>query len=145
MKVQDIPSSQCWSFLGSRRLGRLGCALDNKPYVVPVSFAIQNPYFFAFTTKGRKAEYLKENPLVCLQFDEIASPQSWTSVIVEGRFEEIGGDAEQEHAHALLEEAAWWEPGYVQTTIKGNLRPAVPFHFRIFAEKISGRQGIPGA
>ena len=50
MKVQDISRSQCWTFLGKRRVGRLACALNNKPYVVPVSFAIQTPYLYAFTT-----------------------------------------------------------------------------------------------
>jgi len=144
MEVQDLTRAQCWSFLGARRLGRLGCARDGKPYVVPLSFAIQNPYLFAFTTMGKKAGYLKANPLVCILFDEIESRQSWTSVVVDGRFEEIQGDAEQDRAHRLLEGAAWWEPGYVRTTIQGHIRPASPFYFRVYAEEISGRRGIPG-
>ena len=143
MHVQDLTQAQCWGFLGARRMGRLGCAHDNRPYVVPLNFAIQKPWFFAFTTAGQKAEYLKANPFVCLQFDAILSRQSWTSVVVDGRFEMLQSDAEQDHAHRLLEEAAWWEPGYVRTTVGGHLRSASPFCFRVLTQKISGRQGLP--
>lgn len=145
MHVQDLTRDQCWSFLGLRRMGRLGCARDNRPYVVPMNFAIEKPWFFAFTTAGQKADYLTANPLVCLQFDKIESRQAWTSVVVEGQVEILQGDPEQDHAHRLLEEAAWWEPGYVRTTVGGRLRSASPFYLRILTEKISGRQGIPGA
>lgn len=142
MEIRDLSRTECWNFLGARRLGRLGCAKDNVPYVVPVSFSIRSPYLFALTTVGKKVEYLRSNPRVCIQFDDISSPQVWISVIVQGQLEEITGEVEQEHAHRLLESAAWWEPAYVRTTVQGKIRPAQPLYVRVLAEEIGGRQGM---
>ena len=141
MEIHDLNGTACWDFLGARRLGRLGCARDNKPYIVPIGFAMRNPYLVAFTTFGQKIDYLRANPSACVQFDEINSPQSWTSVIAYGQFEELLDAQGQDEAHRALESAAWWEPGYVKTTIMGHLRPADPVYFRIFVEEISGRRG----
>ena len=143
MEIHDLNRTDCWEFLGPRRLGRLGCARDNRPYVVPVSFAIRSPYIVAFTTLGKKVEYLRANPFVCIQFDEILSPQSWTSVIAEGEFEELSEERAQSDAHQLLEKAVWWEPGYVRTTVHGQLRPMAPIYFRVFVNSIAGRRGVP--
>lgn len=145
MEIHDLNRTECWDFLGGRRLGRLGCAKDNVPYVMPISFSTQRPSLFAFTTVGKKIEYLRTNPRVCVQFDDIASPQEWTSVIVDGQFEELVSVAEQEQAHQILESAAWWEPGYVRTTIHGQLRPAQGLYFRVLVEEISGRRGVPAS
>jgi Predicted flavin-nucleotide-binding protein len=145
MEIHDLNRAECWNFLGVRRLGRLGCAKDNVPYVVPVSFSIQPPSLFAMTTVGKKVEYLRENSHICAQFDDIASPQEWTSVIVQGQFEELTSTTEQDHAHQVLESAVWWEPGYVRTMVHGQLRPAVALYFRIMVEEISGRRGVATA
>lgn len=144
MEIQDLGRAACWTFLGARRLGRLGCARDNKPYIVPLSFAARSPYLVAFTTLGRKVEYLRANPCVCVEFDEISSREAWTSVIVQGQYEELSTARDQDDAHRMLETAAWWEPGYVKTTVRDHLRPAEPLYFRIFVEEISGRIGLPG-
>lgn len=145
MEIRDLNSAECWSFLGERRIGRLGCCLEGKPYVVPVNFAIVRPHLFAFTTEGKKVDYLRGNSSACIQFDEIKSRQDWISVVADGRFEELTEIAEQDRAHALLETAAWWEPGYVRTTVQGQLRPAKGMYFRISVEAINGRRGIPGS
>jgi nitroimidazol reductase NimA-like FMN-containing flavoprotein (pyridoxamine 5'-phosphate oxidase superfamily) len=145
MEIHDLNRTECWKFLGARRLGRLGCAKNDVPYVVPVSFSIRQSSLFAITTVGKKVDYLRTNPRVCVQFDDIASPQEWTSVIVQGQFEELVGAAEQDRAHQLLESAAWWEPGYVRTTIQGEVRPAEALYFRVLVEDISGRRGVASA
>ncbi len=145
MEIIDLSQTECWNFVGGGRLGRLGCAKDNLPYIVPLSLAAESGRLYAFTTLGRKVEYLRSNALVCVQFDEIKSPQEWTSIVVQGRCEEITDDAAQEHAFQLLQRRpVWWEPGYVRTAVKGNLRNEVPLYFCVIAEDISGRRGIAG-
>jgi nitroimidazol reductase NimA-like FMN-containing flavoprotein (pyridoxamine 5'-phosphate oxidase superfamily) len=143
MEISDLGKDECWTFLGERRLGRLACCRDGNPYVVPLSFAVQRPYLYAFTTVGQKTTYLRANDAVCVQFDDIISPQSWLSVVVNGKFQELTEAADQDHAHAILETAVWWEPGYVRTTVRGSVRTATPVYFRILADEISGRRGTP--
>lgn len=142
MEIVDLTRAECWSFISEGRLGRLACTKDNRPYVVPLGFAAESPYLYAFTTLGMKTDFLRANPHACVQFDEIGSLQSWTSVIVHGRYEEMERDADCEHAFRLLnKKATWWEPAYVRTITQGHVRSATPVYFRLYVEDLSGRRG----
>jgi len=39
MVITQMSEEECRAFLASASLGRLGCARDNQPYVVPTPFA----------------------------------------------------------------------------------------------------------
>jgi nitroimidazol reductase NimA-like FMN-containing flavoprotein (pyridoxamine 5'-phosphate oxidase superfamily) len=38
---------------------------------------------------GQKIEWMRLNPLVCVEIDEIPSDVDWTSMVVRGRYEEL--------------------------------------------------------
>jgi hypothetical protein len=48
-KIQD---RECPDLLARLGLGRLGCARDNQPYVVPIYFAYEPDHLYAFATFG---------------------------------------------------------------------------------------------
>ncbi|MDO9110186.1 MAG: pyridoxamine 5'-phosphate oxidase family protein [Desulfatirhabdiaceae bacterium] len=49
---------------------RLGMSDDNQPYVVPMSFGYKDgAVYFHCATEGRKIEFLRKNPRVCIEFD----------------------------------------------------------------------------
>jgi nitroimidazol reductase NimA-like FMN-containing flavoprotein (pyridoxamine 5'-phosphate oxidase superfamily) len=66
MLIQEMTEAECITILARARLGRLACAHQNQPYVVPIYFAYEQPYAYAFTTPGQKVEWMRYNPLVCL-------------------------------------------------------------------------------
>jgi nitroimidazol reductase NimA-like FMN-containing flavoprotein (pyridoxamine 5'-phosphate oxidase superfamily) len=77
-------------------VGRLGLAVDNWPYVVPLNYVYHNgAIYFHCADEGRKIDMLKANPQVCFEVDEDygivrsnkPSPHSthYTSVIVFGQ------------------------------------------------------------
>ena len=47
---------ECSGALKETRLGRLACAQDNQPYIVPINFAFDGTYIYGFTTLGQKIE-----------------------------------------------------------------------------------------
>jgi len=62
--------------------------------VVPVYLAYHEragaePCLYGFTTPGRKVEWLRANPRVCVEVDEVAAGDRWVSLIVFGRYEEL--------------------------------------------------------
>jgi nitroimidazol reductase NimA-like FMN-containing flavoprotein (pyridoxamine 5'-phosphate oxidase superfamily) len=62
---------------------------------------------------------MRANPLVCVQLDEVESPQRWKSVVAYGRYEELPDTPEYSHkrqlACSLLQRhPVSWEPGYVK-------------------------------
>ena len=101
MIIREMSREECLRVLAGTRVARLGCSLDNQPYVVPVSLAYQKPEwgepcFYGVTTPGQKIDWMRANPLVCVEVDEVAAHDRWVSVIVFGRYEELpetlGGD-----------------------------------------------------
>jgi uncharacterized protein len=114
MAVEEMTESECLDVLGRSRLGRLGCARDNQPYVVPIYFVQQGPYLYAFTTLGQKVEWMRSNPLVCVELDEVEGDERWTSVVIFGRYEELPetpGEEQQRLQEQLQERLHAREPG----------------------------------
>jgi len=81
MVINEMTQKECGAFLTSASLGRLGCSLDNRPYVVPIYFAYEPDYIYVLSTFGQKTEWMRANPKVCLEVDEITSQSKWMSVI----------------------------------------------------------------
>ena len=131
------------------RLGRLACAQHEQPYITPITFARDEDFLYAFSTLGQKINWMRANPRVCIEADEVVTRQDWATVIVIGRYEEITDAPEHEHrqihAHNLLKRnPLWWEPGYVKTVIQGTERPLSEHtYFRIHIDEISGHRGVP--
>jgi hypothetical protein len=91
---------------------------------------------------------MRKNPLVCVLAEEFISPQDWASVIVLVKYEELPDigphGTHRQHAYDLLQRRAmWWEPGYVETVLRGKARPMQFLYFRIHIEQISGHRGVP--
>lgn len=148
MQIRDLSIQESTEILKRARLGRLGCARDGQPYVTPAFLAFESNSLYGFSSVGRKIASMRENPLVCVEFDELITPQNWATVIVEGKYQELPKTAEFEdargHAYELLQRRpVWWEPAYVKTNLHGSVRPLEPVYFRILIETISGHRGIP--
>ena len=102
MKIRNMTREECFQFLSKVRVGRLACARENEPYIVPVFFAYNadlggKDSLYGFTTFGQKVRWMRANPRVCLEADDVNSCGRWTSVIVDGRYEELSGFVGQDH------------------------------------------------
>lgn len=106
MTIHEMSIEECHRVLAGAKFARLGCASENQPYVVPVSLAFdeKSKCFYGFTTPGQKVEWMRANPLVCVEVDEIVSYDQWVSVIVTGRYEELPETPSSEDARL-------WAPG----------------------------------
>jgi uncharacterized protein len=122
MRIREMNRTECARVLASAPVARLACARENQPYVVPVSLAYDEASgcLYGFTTVGQKLEWMRANPLVCVEVDEVTSRDSWVSVIAMGRYEELpshaGGAADPPRApvrsQQSREAAAWAGDGH---------------------------------
>ena len=80
MQIQELTKKECVEILTRVRFGRLGCSHDNQPYIAPIYFAYDDRHLYTFSTVGQKIEWMRANPLVCVQADEIVDHYHWTSV-----------------------------------------------------------------
>jgi nitroimidazol reductase NimA-like FMN-containing flavoprotein (pyridoxamine 5'-phosphate oxidase superfamily) len=150
MLIRDMAREMSLDLLRRTHVGHLGCARAGQPYVVPISFAYHREHLYGFATVGRKVEWMRANPLVCVEVEEILSRQEWQTVVILGRYEELPDTpalgSTRALAHDLLAKAAaWWEPGYVKTLLHGKERPLEPIYFRISIDELSGHQARPVA
>src|SRR5262249_6472502 len=140
---------ECNEFLARKRLGRLACARDDQPYITPCFFALEGDALYSFSTEGQKIAWMRKNPLVCVETDDIASPREWVSVVAFGRYEELPDtpdfQAARRLAHSLLQHRPqWWEPGYVRTILRGGAeRPLELVYFRIQIGELWGHRAVP--
>src|SRR5271157_1510903 len=91
MVIREIGREECLLALTEARFVRLACAHENQPYVVPVYLAYDEASgcLYGFTTPGQKVEWMRANPLVCVEVDKIAADDRWVSIIAFGRYEEL--------------------------------------------------------
>jgi uncharacterized protein len=143
--IQEMTRQASLELLARTHLGRLACAQGSQPYVVPFYFAYNNNSLYSFSTVGRKIEWVRVNPLVCVEVDEVVNSEQWASVIVFGHYEELPDapewQSQRTFAHQLLaQKPTWWEPGYVKTILHGTQRPVVPVFYRILVVQITGHR-----
>jgi nitroimidazol reductase NimA-like FMN-containing flavoprotein (pyridoxamine 5'-phosphate oxidase superfamily) len=147
MIVKELNRDECAAVLSASRLARLACSRDGQPYVVPIHYAFADDYLYSFSMPGRKIDWMRENPIVCVQIDDLGSSRNWRSVVVYGLYEElpdrIGSKRERDHAWSLLEKHAnWWEPGGLKPVPQPMARASTHLFYRIRVTSMSGRQGI---
>lgn len=143
MIIRELTHQQCRDILQRSRLARLGCALDNQPYIVPIqySYDAEHDCVYGFSTIGQKVLWMRQNPRVCLEIDDIQDKDHWTSVVLLGRYEEIQeGDDEADARHraqALFQQRReWWLPAAAKLP---DREPHAVVIFRIVIERLSGR------
>jgi nitroimidazol reductase NimA-like FMN-containing flavoprotein (pyridoxamine 5'-phosphate oxidase superfamily) len=148
MFIHEMTFDECQRALQKINVGRLACARDGQPYSVPINFVFDGTYLYGFTTLGQKVEWMRSNPLVCFEVDEVISDNQWMSIIVFGRYEELPDEPEYEqariHAHALLEKRAmWWEPAYMSQAHRDQPHSLIPIFYRIHIRSMTGHRATP--
>jgi uncharacterized protein len=142
MRIVEISQEECKELLQRVSVGRLACALENQPYVVPVSFAFEPGCLYVFSTVGQKIEWMRQNPKVCLQVDEIASHSNWVSAVVNGTFLELREPqyaAEKERARERLAQSTqWWVTPMAERREHTSDLSIEPVFFRIDIQSITG-------
>jgi len=176
MIVEEVTRDECLRALESAQFARLACAADNQPYVVPVYLAYYRNQdgedcLYGFATLGQKIEWMRANPHVCVEVDNISNSSEWQSVVALGRYEELpnihevpAGRPPERHsplgrrrmrgvaekgneqlfAHKLLEaRGMWWEPA---ATVRTSLNQAgqgrfLPVFYKIRLTEITGFRG----
>jgi uncharacterized protein len=169
--IREMSRDECLGALARGRLARLGCALDNQPYVVPIYYAFHKApdgdYLYGFTTVGQKVEWMRANPRVCVEWDEVTRYDRWVSVIAFGRYQELPDlaacgpecppgrppmraatlepseeDRERQRAQELLQQhTTWWQPGaaaYAASDHRDRSHSFRALYYRIRIDQVTG-------
>ncbi|MEO8077640.1 MAG: pyridoxamine 5'-phosphate oxidase family protein [Acidobacteriota bacterium] len=143
MVLEEMTESECRAMLARTQIVRLACARSNQPYIVPIHVDLDGDYLYGYSGQGQKIEWMRENPLVCLEADEMASQRAWATVVVLGRYEELPAapdyaDLRRRAEQLFQRHPMWWEPAAVPLE-GGDYR--APVLFRIQIVQVTGRRG----
>jgi hypothetical protein len=94
---------------------------------------------------GQKIKWMRSNPKVCVQIDEIKSQSDWISVIANGEYQELPEpqfEHERAHAHTLLQKRHhWWLNAMAERRIRLRDEEIKPLFFRIRVSSVTGLRG----
>jgi hypothetical protein len=144
MLVHELGPSQCREVLSRTHVARLACTHGDQPYVVPVSFSYdaESNCVFSFSTVGKKVRWMRANPKVCLEIEEIEDRFHWITVVVFGRYAEIDDSPEHHETrhralHLFQQRHEWWLPGGAKVGDRENHAIVV---YRIHIDSMTGRR-----
>ena len=145
MFIHEMSDADCRRTLKNASVGRLACARNNQPYVVPMHFAFDGTYIYGFTTGGQKVEWMRANELVCFEMDEVTSHDQWVSIVVFGRYEELPETPEYQCARDqafqyLQRRTMWWEPAFISEEHRDQPHSLTPIYYRIHIQEITGHR-----
>ncbi|HZY82571.1 MAG TPA: pyridoxamine 5'-phosphate oxidase family protein [Cyclobacteriaceae bacterium] len=100
--IGDLTQEQIDQVLHMSLVGRLGLINKDQPYVVPVSYAFDGEFVYCHSREGFKITSMRKNQKICFQVDIIDNLNSWRSVLVVGKYEEIKTENERKAAVQLL-------------------------------------------
>ena|SRR5215472_9231006 len=146
MMVSTMSPEECRDLLARFEFGRLGTAHQNQPYVIPIYFAYDGrDHLYSFTTLGRKVEWMRSNPLVCVEVDEVLSHFRWSSVVVLGRYEELPDtppyrEARLQAQARLEKKALWWQTALAASQVRGESHEANALFYCIHIDEMTGRR-----
>jgi len=145
MTIHELTPAECREVLGLATVVRLACARDGQPYIVPVFlyFDAEDDCLYGFSTIGQKIDWMRANPRVCVEVERIVDKYHWSSVVVLGRYEEIGDtpndSSARRRAKALFDlRPQWWLPATGK--VPAGDEHVTPIVYRIRIEKLSGRR-----
>jgi len=144
MLIQELTPAECADILQRTNLGRLACCKDEQPYVVPVhfSFDADRGCVYSFSTVGQKVLWMRANPLVCLEVEDVTDKNHWQTVVVFGSYAEIHRSPEESdargRAEALFQQRPeWWLPAAAKLSSREH--PDVVI-YRINVDRVTGRR-----
>ena len=146
MRIVEISHDECKDLLNHVSVGRLACSLEDQPYVVPTYFVYEPERLYVFSTLGQKIKWMRQNPKVCLQADQLGDESNWTSVVLHGTFVELRESAEKDHARERLAKFSdWWQTPLAQRRERTSDMSIEPIFFRIDIASMSGLRGMSEA
>ena len=146
MVITKMTAKDCQEILTHSSIGRLGCSRDDQPYVLPTYFVYEPNHLYGFATEGQKIEWMRTNPKVCVEIDEVTNDSQWASVVLLGRYRELPDvprhAEELVHARTLLAmRPTWWQTAFASRWSKSG-EAVVSLFYCIEIDSMTGYRAV---
>ena len=132
--------------LQDQLIGRIGCNLNGKTYIVPVNYVYNDPYVYIYSLEGKKVDIMRKNMEVCFEVEVLWDSINWKSVVAWGTFEELKGREARQKAWKLLSDRSLnlisndkTELTHTPLFKSDNVNDIEGIFYRIFLKEKTGR------
>ncbi len=122
----QLTPDQIEDLLFSEVVGRIGCHVDQRIYIVPIQYAYDGHHAYMHSGNGVKVAAMRRDPKVCFQVDQVCDLLNWQSVMCCGTFEELGGEAAERARRLLITRFAPLMKGEPPCPVNFNPTPGGP-------------------
>ena len=144
MRISELNAAECEEILARSEVARLACSRHDQPYIVPIHFSFDaaRTCLYAFSTVGQKIDWMRQNPKVCVEIEEVADKNHWTTVLAFGRYEEMNDSPADSAARKAAEQLfskrpEWWLPAAAKV---GSSERHAMVVYRIQIDRMTGRR-----
>ncbi|GAB4020191.1 pyridoxamine 5'-phosphate oxidase family protein [Spirosoma koreense] len=141
--LSELPPDVIETMLVNQYIGRIGCAAENRVLIEPVIYYYDGHFIYGLTRQGSKTQLLDINPSVAFEIDEMVSPGTWRSVVIEGVYEELKGHDLDDALYLLKQRKipvfADERLGYPGIAASPGHKPVYPVVYRIRITNKTGR------
>lgn len=144
MRIRELSAKECGEILQRSELGHLACARHDQPYIVPIHFSFDaaRDCLYAVSGAGQKIQWMRENPKVCIEVEDITDKNHWTTVLIFGVFQELedtpdGAPARARALELFQSRPEWWLPALGKSDQRVDHALVV---YRIRIDRLTGRR-----
>jgi nitroimidazol reductase NimA-like FMN-containing flavoprotein (pyridoxamine 5'-phosphate oxidase superfamily) len=135
--IRELTESQIDGILRRERIGRIGSTAVGHVQITPIIYGYDGESIYGHSRFGRKIQYMRGNPEVCFEVEEIVDPTSWRVVELTGSYEELADLHDRDRAMRLILAQAGGGPESAAVQVERGEDLVV---YRIRITKRSGRQ-----
>jgi uncharacterized protein len=93
--VGQLSPEEIEAFLWRSRIGRIGYCVDDRPCIVPITYAYDGTAVYVSSGPGQKVDAMRARTQICFEVDDIDGSAVWRSVIADGVYEELTRESER--------------------------------------------------
>ena len=141
--IRSLADDEIEAVLRAEIVGRIGCSVDGRSYVVPVSYAFADGAIYAHSADGLKIRMMRQNPEVCFEVDHVEDLVNWHSAICHATYEELHGAEAREGLELLRDALRARLPrtlAHGQIAAEDSVATNAPIVFRLSISEMSGRE-----
>lgn len=138
-EIEILNSQENINLIKRNKFAHLACHNSKEVYLVPVSYIFENGYIYSHSKPGHKIDIMRKNPDVCFQVEEVQDFFHWKSVVIQGKFEELFGNAATTAMRRLIQEFTKDEKRRSELEIDFAAQLESSIIYRIKIEESSGR------
>ncbi len=99
---EELTDAEIDQLLHRQRIGRIGSAAVGHVEITPIIYGYDGTSIYGHSRFGRKIQYMRGNPEVCFEVEEVVDPTSWRVVVLNGTYEELTDLRDRDRAMRLI-------------------------------------------